>query len=106
MEVEKYGEELVEDPEKLLPFLLVTINDLFSKLEASIGHLHATRQVTSKSMSCSFFDYCCMSILSFELFPLRLSYRFTQSASIVYSSKYISDSFVFLFDGYAGRLFH
>ncbi|KAH9741846.1 protein DGS1 [Citrus sinensis] len=44
MEVEKYGEELVEDPEKLLPFLLVTINDLFSKLEASIGHLHATRQ--------------------------------------------------------------
>lgn len=50
MEVEKYGEELVEDPEKLLPFLLVTINDLFSKLEALIGHLHATRQVTLKSI--------------------------------------------------------
>lgn len=50
MEVEKYGVELVEDPEKLLPFLLVTINDLFSKLEAAIGHLHATRQVTSKSI--------------------------------------------------------
>lgn len=50
MEVEKYGVELVEDPEKLLPFLLVTINDLFSKLEAAIVHLHATRQVTSKSI--------------------------------------------------------
>lgn len=44
MEVEKYGEELVKDPEKLLPFLLVTINGLFSNLEASIGHLSAIRQ--------------------------------------------------------------
>lgn len=46
MEVEKCGEELVKDPEKLLPFLLVTIDGLFSKLEASIGHLHAMSQVT------------------------------------------------------------
>ncbi|KAL5766206.1 hypothetical protein ACOSP7_016823 [Xanthoceras sorbifolium] len=47
MEVEKCGEELVKDPEKSLSSLLVTINDLFSKLEASIGHLHAMRQSDS-----------------------------------------------------------
>ena len=44
-EVDKIGEELVEDPEKKLPCLLGTINDLFTTLEASIGHLHANRQV-------------------------------------------------------------
>ncbi|KAK3205376.1 hypothetical protein Dsin_019422 [Dipteronia sinensis] len=47
MEVEKCGDELVKDPEKSLSSLLVTINDLFSKLEASIGHLHAMRQSDS-----------------------------------------------------------
>uniref|UniRef100_A0A0R0G8W9 Protein DGS1, mitochondrial n=1 Tax=Glycine max TaxID=3847 RepID=A0A0R0G8W9_SOYBN len=47
MEVDKIGEELVEDPETKLPLLLVTINVLFSTLEASIGHLHATRQSDS-----------------------------------------------------------
>ncbi|KAK9273459.1 hypothetical protein L1049_018269 [Liquidambar formosana] len=41
MEIDRFGEELVKDPEKSLPPLLVTINGLFSKLEASIGHLHA-----------------------------------------------------------------
>lgn len=46
MEVDRFGEELVKDPENSLPSLLVTINGLFSNLEASIGHLHATRQVT------------------------------------------------------------
>ncbi|TKY57109.1 Nuclear control of ATPase protein 2 [Spatholobus suberectus] len=44
MEVDKIGEELVADPESKLPSLLVTINDLFSTLEASIGHLHAMHQ--------------------------------------------------------------
>ncbi|KAI9086835.1 hypothetical protein K1719_031158 [Acacia pycnantha] len=43
-EVDKTGEELVKDPEQKLPSLLGTINDLFTTLEASIGHLHATRQ--------------------------------------------------------------
>lgn len=45
MEVDKIGEELVADPESKLTSLLVTISDMFSTLEASIGHLHATRQV-------------------------------------------------------------
>ncbi|KAG2670947.1 hypothetical protein I3760_14G110300 [Carya illinoinensis] len=44
MEVDRFGEELVKDPETSLPALLATINGLFSNLEASIGHLHATCQ--------------------------------------------------------------
>uniref|UniRef100_A0A5B7BSF1 Nuclear control of ATPase protein 2 n=1 Tax=Davidia involucrata TaxID=16924 RepID=A0A5B7BSF1_DAVIN len=47
MEVDRFGEELVKDPERSLPSLLVTINGLFLKLEASIGHFHATRQSDS-----------------------------------------------------------
>ncbi|XP_061372571.1 protein DGS1, mitochondrial [Gastrolobium bilobum] len=47
MEVDKVGEEIVTDPEKKLHSLLITINDLFSTLEASIGHLHAMRQSES-----------------------------------------------------------
>ncbi|KAJ9699022.1 hypothetical protein PVL29_007875 [Vitis rotundifolia] len=47
MDIDKFGEELVNDPEKSLSSLLVTINGLFSKLEAAIGHLHATRQSDS-----------------------------------------------------------
>ncbi|XP_030959019.1 protein DGS1, mitochondrial [Quercus lobata] len=44
MEVDRFGEKLVKDPENSLPLLLVTINDIFSNLEASIGHLHAMCQ--------------------------------------------------------------
>ncbi|KAH6831994.1 dgd1 suppressor 1 [Perilla frutescens var. hirtella] len=44
MEVDRIGEDLVKDLENSLPSLLVTINDLFLKLEASIGHFHANRQ--------------------------------------------------------------
>ncbi|KAF1889189.1 hypothetical protein Lal_00024511 [Lupinus albus] len=44
MEIDKIGADLVTDPESKLPSLLVTINELFSALEASIGHLHAIRQ--------------------------------------------------------------
>ncbi|KAJ9146623.1 hypothetical protein P3X46_028862 [Hevea brasiliensis] len=47
MEVDRCGEELVKDPEKSFPSLLVTINSLFSNLEASIGHLHAIRRADS-----------------------------------------------------------
>ncbi|XP_044483600.1 protein DGS1, mitochondrial isoform X2 [Mangifera indica] len=47
MEVEKRGEELVKEPEKSLPSLLVTVNGFFSQLEASIGHIHAMRQIKS-----------------------------------------------------------
>jgi len=45
MEVDKVGEDLVANPETELPSLLVTISDLFSTIEASIGHLHAVREV-------------------------------------------------------------
>ncbi|XP_038707921.1 protein DGS1, mitochondrial isoform X1 [Tripterygium wilfordii] len=55
MEVDRCGEELLKDPERVLPSLLLTINGLFSKLEASIGHLHAMRQRNSSiDGSCSF----------------------------------------------------
>ncbi|KAL7198467.1 hypothetical protein ACSBR2_020873 [Camellia fascicularis] len=47
IEVDNFGEELVKHPEKSLPSLLVTINGLFSKLEASIGHFHAVCQSDS-----------------------------------------------------------
>ncbi|XP_028803932.1 protein DGS1, mitochondrial [Neltuma alba] len=46
-EVDRTGEELVKDPEQKLPSLLGTINDLFTTLEASIGHIHAMRQSDS-----------------------------------------------------------
>lgn len=45
MEVDKYGETLAKDPDQSLPSLLVTINALFSKLEASIGHPHEIYKV-------------------------------------------------------------
>ncbi|XP_073313537.1 protein DGS1, mitochondrial-like [Primulina huaijiensis] len=44
VEVDKIGEDLVKDLEKSLPTLLVAINDIFFKLEASIGHFDANRQ--------------------------------------------------------------
>ncbi|XWS52643.1 hypothetical protein CRYUN_Cryun11dG0088500 [Craigia yunnanensis] len=47
IEVDKCGEELVKDPEKSFSSLMVTLNGLFSKLESSIGHLHAMRQSDS-----------------------------------------------------------
>ncbi|KAG8660230.1 protein DGS1, mitochondrial isoform X1 [Manihot esculenta] len=47
MEVDRCGEELVKDPEKSFPSLLVNVDSLFSNLEASIGHLHAARGADS-----------------------------------------------------------
>lgn len=41
MEIDRVGENLVKDPEKSVPSLLITISDLFLNLEASIGHFHA-----------------------------------------------------------------
>ncbi|XP_052185734.1 protein DGS1, mitochondrial [Diospyros lotus] len=63
IEVDRFAEELVKDPEKSLPFLLVTINDLFSKLEASISHLHAIHQSDSST------DESHISPLIFEKLP-------------------------------------
>ncbi|KAE8676440.1 60S ribosomal protein L36 [Hibiscus syriacus] len=45
--VDKCGEELVKDPEKSFSSIACTLNSLFSKLEASIGHLHMLRQSSS-----------------------------------------------------------
>ncbi|KAK6138263.1 hypothetical protein DH2020_028010 [Rehmannia glutinosa] len=47
MEVDRFGEDLVKDPENSLPSLLVALNDLFLKLEASIGHFHANQWLIS-----------------------------------------------------------
>ncbi|KAB2615287.1 hypothetical protein D8674_021875 [Pyrus ussuriensis x Pyrus communis] len=47
MEIDKFGDGLVRDPENSLPSLLIRINGLFFKLEASVGHVHAMRQVDS-----------------------------------------------------------
>ncbi|CAN6560312.1 unnamed protein product [Malus baccata var. baccata] len=47
MEIDKFGDGLVSDPENSLPSLLIRINGLFFKLEASVGHVHAMRQVDS-----------------------------------------------------------
>ncbi|XP_077218098.1 dgd1 suppressor 1 [Tasmannia lanceolata] len=44
VEVDKFGESLIKDTDKALPSLLVTINSLFSNLEASIGHPHEIYQ--------------------------------------------------------------
>ncbi|XP_011090263.1 protein DGS1, mitochondrial isoform X2 [Sesamum indicum] len=43
-EVDAIGEDLVKDVESSVPSLLVAINDLFLKLEASIGQFHANRR--------------------------------------------------------------
>ncbi|GAB4855941.1 hypothetical protein Ancab_024581 [Ancistrocladus abbreviatus] len=47
VEIDKHGEDLLTDPQKPLPSLLVTANALFSNLEASIADLHATHQLGS-----------------------------------------------------------
>ncbi|KAL6563725.1 hypothetical protein OROGR_002684 [Orobanche gracilis] len=52
MEVDRFGEDLVKDPKNSLPSLLVAINDLFLKLEASIGHFHANRHAFPKKSDC------------------------------------------------------
>ncbi|KAL8122395.1 protein DGS1, mitochondrial isoform X2 [Apium graveolens] len=44
IEIDKFGDELASDAEKSLPLLLLTVDGLFSKLEASIAHLHAPPQ--------------------------------------------------------------
>lgn len=50
MEIDRMGEELVKDPERSLPPLLVVIDGLFSNLAISIGHVNATPQVIGKNI--------------------------------------------------------
>nr|XP_043632148.1 protein DGS1, mitochondrial [Erigeron canadensis] len=47
MEVDKFGEQILQEPEKSLASVLGTINGLFINLEATIGHVSALRQVGS-----------------------------------------------------------
>lgn len=53
MIIDKQGEDLMSDPQKSLPSLLVMVDGLFSDLEASIAKVHsATSQVTIKICLC------------------------------------------------------
>ncbi|KAJ6795017.1 protein DGS1, mitochondrial-like isoform X1 [Iris pallida] len=49
LEVDKYGRLLEEDTKKSLPMLVVAINEIFSKLEGSIGHLPEIYKVIDSS---------------------------------------------------------
>lgn len=61
MEIEKMGEELVKDPERSLPSLLVVIDGLFSKLATSIGHQNATPQVIGKTYDVVIYNFLLVS---------------------------------------------
>ncbi|KAJ4969761.1 hypothetical protein NE237_002860 [Protea cynaroides] len=50
MEVDNFGDNLIKDPEISLPSLLIAINSLFSKLEASIRRSHEISQGFSGSV--------------------------------------------------------
>lgn len=54
--IDKQGEDLVTDPQKALPSLLVTINGLFSDLENTIAQVHA-------SMSLVLFVFCAVNFV-------------------------------------------
>ncbi|XP_060963371.1 protein DGS1, mitochondrial-like [Cannabis sativa] len=47
VEADQLGEQLINDPDKALVSLLVKINALFSKLEASISQIHTKHQIDS-----------------------------------------------------------
>ncbi|KAK9673553.1 hypothetical protein RND81_12G174900 [Saponaria officinalis] len=47
MITDSQGDELMSDPQKSLPSLLIVVDGLFSDLEASIAKLHATSQMDS-----------------------------------------------------------
>lgn len=53
--MDKRGEDLLKNPEKSLPSLLVVIDRLFSNLEGSFSHLHAAREV--KTLSSYLIDF-------------------------------------------------
>lgn len=75
-EVDRFGEDLVRDPQKSLPELLVTINGLFSKLEASISHFHAVHQVNFLSYNLFLWDfpYCSCHSFCYVSFPFPVEF--------------------------------
>nr|DAD42967.1 TPA_asm: hypothetical protein HUJ06_001197 [Nelumbo nucifera] len=66
MEVDKVVEDLIKDPEKSLPSLLMIINSLFLKLEASVSHPHGMSQQSNSSVPV---DGSNSSSLLFEKLP-------------------------------------
>ncbi|KVI08137.1 protein DGS1, mitochondrial [Cynara cardunculus var. scolymus] len=63
LEVDKFGEQILKEPEKSLAPILASINGLFLNLEASIGHFSAVR-LTGSSVDGSY-----SSPLLFEKLP-------------------------------------
>lgn len=95
LEVSRCGEELVKDPEKLLPSLLVTIDVLFSNLEASTGHLHGIHQAGSSVDGANSFTPL------FEKLPEinqqgseQVDYEVRDAISVVYRNLENLDSFL------------
>ncbi|KDP34558.1 hypothetical protein JCGZ_11108 [Jatropha curcas] len=97
MEVDIHGEELMKDPEQYLQSFLVTINRLFSNLEASITHLCVIHQSDpSVDGNCSF-------PLLFETLPevnregsQWTDHEMTDSIDLVYKNLQKLDSFLSL----------
>ncbi|CAD5172606.1 unnamed protein product [Musa acuminata subsp. malaccensis] len=67
LEVNKYGGTLIEDADKSLPFVLLSINSLFVKLEASISQAHELLVVHNSDKSSV--DQNGSYILHFEKIP-------------------------------------
>lgn len=84
IEVDRFGEDLVRDPQKSLPELLVTINGLFSKLEASISYFHAVHQVNFLSYNLFLWDfpYCSCHSFCYVSFPFLSLLNFQLYSSL------------------------
>ncbi|RZR95983.1 hypothetical protein BHM03_00024901 [Ensete ventricosum] len=67
LEVNKYGGTLIEDDDKSLPFVLMAINSLFLKLEASISQAHELLVVHNSDQSSV--DQNGSYVLHFEKIP-------------------------------------
>lgn len=63
IEIDKFGDELANDAEKSLPLLLLTVDGIFSKLEASIAHLHVPPEVEGKLNALHPLLFCTISYL-------------------------------------------
>ncbi|KAF9621114.1 hypothetical protein IFM89_016608 [Coptis chinensis] len=100
-EVDKYGEDLIKSPEKSLPSLLVTINSLFSKLEASLSNINPMCQ--SDSSACV--DEIKTFPLQFEKLPeIQEDSQWTDcemrdAINLIYQNLYKVDSYVSLVVG-------
>ncbi|KAF6151859.1 hypothetical protein GIB67_010433 [Kingdonia uniflora] len=99
MEVDKFGEDLSKDPGKSLPSLLLIINSLFSKLEASVGELNTIHQ--SESSGCADGNNSCH--LQFEKLPeinqegsQWTDYEIRDAINMIYQNLHKLDSYLSL----------